>query len=140
MKKTNYLLYAGLAGAALFLFFRSKASSKRGSIEISPSEKISEDEFNAPIDESGAGSGGGGGMLTRASESITEATDAAQGVKDVFASTPEQKAARAAKREARRAKAAQARAARKAKRAGRRAKKPRRKRARTSGLGDLHYI
>ena len=139
MKKTNYLLYAGLAGAALFLFFRSKASSKRGSIEISPSEKMSEDEFNAPIDESG---GSGGGMLTRASESITEATDAAQGVKDVFASTPEQKAARAAKREARRAKAAQARAARAAKRAARKSKrKPRRKkRATTSGLGDLHYI
>jgi hypothetical protein len=49
MKKTNYLLYAGLAGAALFLFFRSKASSKRGSIEISPSEKMSEDEFNKAV-------------------------------------------------------------------------------------------
>ena len=137
MKKTNYLLYAGLAGAALFLFFRSKASSKRGSIDVSPSEKITEDEFNAPMDESGSG---GGGLLSKAKESINEATEAAQGVKDVFDTTPEQKAARAAKKAARRAKAAQARAARKAKRAGRRTKKPRRKRAKTSGLGDLHYI
>lgn len=138
MAKKNTLLFIGLGAAALGLiyWFKSKKQAneeeitdfepkKKGSIIISDSEKISEEQFNEPVSK--------GSAIDQAKETLQVASDSVQTISESLQRTPEQIEA-AKKRKADRL------AKRKARLQQRKAKRKPRKKRRKSSMGDVHFI
>jgi len=137
MAKKNTMLFLGLGAAALGVLWYLKSKkqaaekeiadfepSKKGSIIVSDSEKISEEQFNEPISK--------GSVIDQAKETLEVASDSVQTITDTFTRTPEQIAAAKKRRSERLAK----RKVRKQRR--KTTKKPRRRKKKS--MGEVDFI